>query len=121
MKFDRLNLIRIIVLNLVFSIPLIGLTHAGSWVWQNPFPQGNHLYGIWGSAANDVFIVGANGAILHYSGGTYHMMPSGTTNDLSGVWGSSGSDVFAVGSGGKILHYDGNTWTSMVSGTTNNL
>jgi hypothetical protein len=40
----------------------------GGWQWQNPLPQGNSLYGVWGSSGSDVFAVGYGGTILHYSG-----------------------------------------------------
>ncbi|MBI1387150.1 MAG: hypothetical protein GC154_01710 [bacterium] len=40
--------------------------HADHWQWQNPLPQGNTLWGVWGSSGNDVFAVGQEGAILHY-------------------------------------------------------
>jgi hypothetical protein len=35
------------------------------WCWENPLPQGNSLFGVWGSSASDVFAVGRNGTILH--------------------------------------------------------
>jgi hypothetical protein len=89
------------------------------WEWQNPLPQGNPLYGVWGSSSSDVFAVGAAGTVLHCDGSTWSGMTSGTTNSLSGVWGSSSSNVFAVG--GTILHYDGTAWSPMTSGTTNYL
>lgn len=91
---------------------------AGSWAWQNPLPQGNPLWHIWGSSGSDVFAVGDAGTILHYDGHTWSPMISGTTEDLSGVWGSGGSNVFAVGNVGTILHYDGHAWSPMSSGTT---
>ena len=34
------------------------------WCWQNPLPQGNHLYGVWGSDANNVWAVGLGGTIV---------------------------------------------------------
>jgi len=80
----------------------------------------NNLYGIWGSASDNVFAVGASGTILHYDGSAWSTMTRGTTNNLHGIWGSSSSDVFAIGVGGTILHYDGSAWSTMTSGTTTN-
>jgi hypothetical protein len=39
---------------------------AADWTWQNPLPQGNTLYGVWGSSGSNVFAVGSSGTILHY-------------------------------------------------------
>jgi uncharacterized membrane protein len=76
------------------------------------------LRGVWGTSSSNVFAVGNNGTILHYSGNAWNTMPSGTTVTLREIWGSSPSDVFAVGDNGTILHYDGNAWNTMPSGTT---
>jgi len=84
----------------------------------------NALYGVWGSASNDVFAVGDYGTIVHYNGNYWSAMTSGTANALNGLWGSASNDVFAVGAGGTILHYDGNPgeqWLPMSSPTTNGL
>jgi hypothetical protein len=78
-------------------------------------PPGSLMNCVWVSSANDVFVVGYDGAsgelILHYNGSAWSTMSKGTTAWLNGVWGSSGSDVFAVGAYGRILHYDGNAWS----------
>jgi len=92
-----------------------------AWRQQSPPSPLNHLRGVWGTSASDVFAVGANGTILHYDGNDWSSMASGTTNNLNGVWGSSANYVFAVGANGTILHYNGTAWTSMTSGTTSNL
>ena len=74
--------------------------------------------GVWGSSANDVYSVGADGSILHYDGSSWSSMDSSTGYWLGGVWGSSASDVFAVGGNGTILHYDGSNWSLMMSSYT---
>jgi hypothetical protein len=94
---------------------------TSAWTWQNPLPQGNLLYSVWGNSSSDVFAVGYDGTILHYNGSAWSAMSSGTTDVLGGIWGSSASDVFAVGEGGIILHYNGSTWSAMSSGTINDL
>ncbi|WP_207689828.1 hypothetical protein [Desulfonema limicola] len=83
-----------------------------------PVPTGlENYYGVWGSSASDVFVVGDIGTIMHYDGSTWQRMESGTDRILYKVWGTSPTDVFAVGSDGVILHYDGTRWTPMKSGT----
>ncbi|MCK5618476.1 MAG: hypothetical protein KAJ17_03710, partial [Candidatus Krumholzibacteria bacterium] len=80
--------------------------------WQ-PMNSGatEHLRGIWGSSANDVFAVGDAGTILHYNGSEWTAMTSGTSVDLADVWGPAHDDVFVTGDAGTILHYDGDGWT----------
>jgi hypothetical protein len=76
-----------------------------------------HLRGIWGSCARDIFAVGDNGTVLHYDGSTWSHMISGTTEWLNAIWGNSPTDVFAVGGSGVILHYDGSIWSETDLGT----
>ncbi|MCF8142736.1 MAG: hypothetical protein K9N21_02325 [Deltaproteobacteria bacterium] len=92
-----------------------------TWRRQDTPSPLNHLKGVWGNSASDVFAVGVNGTILHYNGTAWSSMTSGTTSTLNGVWGSSGTFVFCVGANGTILHYNGAVWTSMDSDTTSNL
>ncbi|AKV04759.1 Type IV fimbrial biogenesis protein PilY1 [Labilithrix luteola] len=72
------------------------------------------LDGIWGSSANDVWAVGDQGTIRHFSGGAarWDIVASPTSARLHAVWGSSARDVWAVGDSGTILHYDGAAWTA---------
>ncbi|MCP4713729.1 MAG: hypothetical protein GY868_01325, partial [Deltaproteobacteria bacterium] len=80
------------------------------------------LYAIWGTAANDIFAVGAAGTVLHYDGSAWAAMATpANTPDLKAVWGLSGASVYAVGNGGTILYYDGSTWAEQTSDTTEDL
>jgi len=77
---------------------------------------------IWGSSANDVYIVGETGTILRSTNGgtTWTPQTSGTTETLHAVWGSSANDVYISGALGTILHStdSGTTWTPQTSGVT---
>jgi len=76
------------------------------------------LYGVWGTASNDVFVVGeSTSPILHYTGTWSQTPPPGGVSWLWSVWGSSTSDVYALGSSGKFPHYNGSTW-SLLTPTT---
>ena len=68
------------------------------------------LYGIWGSAADDIWAVGAGGTILHWTKERWTSEPSPVSTDLKSVWGSGAADIWAVGSGGTILHWNGHVW-----------
>lgn len=76
------------------------------------------LYGIGGSAATDVYAVGAGGGMFHYDGNADHqwtdLNPAHTitARDLYSVHASSPSAVFVVGAGGTIVQFDYGTKTS---------
>jgi hypothetical protein len=70
------------------------------------------LDGLWGFGENDVWAVGAQGAIRHWVGGeAWVVVPSPVTEDLHAVWGSRPDDVWAVGDDGVALHWDGKAWS----------
>jgi len=70
-------------------------------LWQ-PEPSGTKqdLLGIWGSSANDIYVVGRGGTILHSHGeGQWTAQDSGTMGTISAIWGSSATDLYAVTTG----------------------
>jgi hypothetical protein len=87
---------------------------------SNDYPF-DRVYGIWGYSANNIFIVGEFGTILHYNGSEWMGLNSSTEKDLYSVWGTSENNVFAVGWDGTILHYDGSNWHKMNSSTQETL
>ncbi|MBX3258145.1 MAG: hypothetical protein KF782_00385 [Labilithrix sp.] len=68
------------------------------------------LYGVWGSSANDVWVVGSFGAVLHWNGATWSQQrvrtAAGQPKPLFGIWGSGPGDVWAFGVN-EIFHADG--------------
>jgi hypothetical protein len=76
------------------------------------------LPGVWGTAANDVWITGYGGTILHWDGAAWTRVASPTTAFLSLPWGSGPNDIWVVGTGGAIIHWDGAAWSTVPSGTT---
>jgi hypothetical protein len=100
----------------------IGFTIATSWQKQD-LPQGvsNTLgfHGVWGSSADDVWIAGKAGTILHWNGTTLSSVASGTTLTFYGLWGSGSNDVYAVGgdfngsAGCIIVHWNGVQWSTV--------
>ncbi len=99
--------------------------HYDGTLWAN-MSMGRILFDIglsdiWGIAADDAYMVGSAGTVLHYDGTSLSLLDLGITADLNGVWGSAADDVFAVGGNGTILHYYDSEWNVMNSGTTSEL
>src|SRR5712675_302837 len=89
------------------------LVHAGvRWVWQNPLPQGNDLFGLSFTDSNNGTAVGLNGTIIRTTDGGRHWMrqTSGTTDALLAVSFTDANAGTAVGENGVIVRTtDGGT------------
>lgn len=101
-----------------FLLPLwLHTAHAQGWTVMET-PAVVPLYGLWGTAVNNVVAVGQNGIILRYDGTAWaQQVASPTAKALYAVWGSSAGDVFAVGETGTIVRYDGSAWSTMAGNT----
>ncbi len=76
------------------------------------------LLSVWGSSADNVFIVGNSNTILTCDRNScilaqidWSQIKILSSFSARAVWGTSATDVFVVGNGGVILHYDGNIWS----------
>lgn len=90
--------------------------------------EGRSLYGLWGSAPNDLWAVGEifdistpsrhRGLVLHWDGARWNHAPVPAGPGLRAVWGAGANDVWAVG--GVVLHWDGLAWARVegVAGTS---
>lgn len=77
------------------------------WCWENPFPQGNTLRAVHGTAHDDVWTVGEGGVVLWWGGEAWTSTPSGTTATLRSVWAAARNDAWIAGDQGTLLHWDG--------------
>lgn len=70
------------------------------------------LFKVWGTGADDVFIVGQRGTLLRWDGSTLREELVGTSDDLISVWGTGPDRVAVVGgrSNGVISVWDGTEW-----------
>lgn len=84
-------------------------------------PIGTWFLGVWGSGADDVYVVGQPGLIFHWNGTDWTQQTSGTEAALTSVWGDGSGTVYITGHQGVILRNTGSGWSSMDSGTENNL
>jgi hypothetical protein len=89
--------------------------------------ENKNLYGIWGNASDNIFVVGSDGTILHYDGKDHNgvkwvKIKSNSSKTLRNIWGtpsiSSNSNpdkIVAVGNSGEILEYQNGAWKRVVS------
>jgi hypothetical protein len=102
---------------------------GGTWTDTGHSSNGNTWYGIWGTAANDVWVVGNRHSIAgignplrieHFDGNTWTadntLDPQGMIPALHAVWGADATHVFAVGEGGNVAFWNGTMWAPVLSG-----
>jgi len=71
------------------------------------------LFKVWGTGADDVFMVGEQGAIVHWNGDTLEDQSVDLRKDLISVWGSGPDRVVAAGgrTTGELAVWDGSEWS----------
>ncbi len=107
----------------IWSVPVSRSFAAPGWFWQNPLPQGNHLWGVSVLDANTVVAVGTFSTVIKTTDGgvtwAVQHYAGGTTDALLGVSFVGADTGTTVGSSGTILRTTdgGATWTLQTSGT----
>lgn len=83
------------------------------------------LFGIWGSADDDVYAVGgdvtggSSGVIVRWDGAAWSTVATAPpadgfpTRQAFKVWGSAADDVWVVGTGSLVMHFDGKSWVDV--------
>jgi hypothetical protein len=84
--------------------------------WENPLPMGDAIDALWANNADDVWVGGTHGALMHWDGGQWIGTPSPATDVVHGLWGSSASDLWLVGNGAMLAHWDCNAWSTVTGG-----
>ena len=108
--------------SLTFPGRCAALSCTEDGICQEDAPTGTaRIGGIWGSGPSDIYVVGADGMLLHFDGAAWTSISAKTTSTLHDVWGSGPGDVYVVGSEGTVLHYDGAAWAAMSAGTRGSL
>jgi len=69
---------------------------------------------VWGTSANDVYVVGQRGVVLHWDGSAWSEELVGASDDLISLWGTGPDRVVAVGgrSNAIVSVWDGTSWTT---------
>jgi hypothetical protein len=99
------------------------VVHFDGTAWKKLSPGGaDSFWWVYGSAPDDVWMVGENGRITHYDGVKFEELPRPATATLWGVWAASKTDAWIVGgTPGKgmaapndlVFHWDGSTWANV--------
>ena len=101
------------------------LRHYDGDAWHDvdgPSADDGFYFKVWGTAADDVHLVGAakgergeRGVIGHFDGERWTLVGSTQPARLLTVRGRSPDDVYAVGgvTGGLMVHYDGDSWRTV--------
>jgi hypothetical protein len=89
------------------------LLHWDGAAWSRevlPEPQKTAFFKVWGSSANDLYVVGEAGVIWHRTGSEWKREASGlATSRLTTVAGCGPNEVYAVG-GRELLVSNGTEW-----------
>jgi hypothetical protein len=87
--------------------------HWDGAAWTpSPMPQlfGRAYFKVWGSSADDVYVVGEAATIWHRKNGAFALETNPAQGTLTTVHGCGASEIYAVG-GRDVLRSDGATWT----------
>lgn len=95
--------------------------YASGFCWENPTPTADTLYGVSGSSANDVWIVGGPGSVFHWNGARLAPRAPAIDTFLTSVHALDATHVWAVGGEGTIVFWDGTKWTTQPSGSNQQL
>lgn len=96
------------------------LLHFDGNVWTRETAaalQVLELTALWGSAADDLYAVGKNGAIARFDGQAWSVLPTPVGEDLYRISGLSAEEILIVGEQGTILRKNGAAFSRMYSGT----
>ncbi len=68
-----------------------------------------NFYGVWASSSHDVYVIGANGTLLHSTGGSFTAITTGLEgksppHDLTAIWGNGPNDIYIVSNQGDVIH-----------------
>lgn len=90
------------------------------WRAMDAGPCGCSVWSVWGTSGTNVYAVGSEGLLMHWTGGAWEVQddPGIGSEDLFGIWGTSPSNLFAVGDASTVVHYDGSSWTASVIDST---
>lgn len=102
------------------SGPLVASYDGAQWTMHTDLPTSQYLYSVWVAAANDIWVVGKSGTIVHFDGVSWTLSDSGVSLNLYAVT-KAGNDVWAGGQNGILLKKVGPSWVPQQTGTTRHI
>lgn len=85
-------------------VHVVGVSGASYWydgTWHTASSGvAVDLNSVYGQASGDIWAVGDNGTLLHFSGGTWSAMASEQTENLTAVWSNGSGTLSIVGASG---------------------
>jgi hypothetical protein len=94
-------------------------------VWRELPGVGTSFYpqAIWGSAPDDIWLVGSGERIYHFDGSEVVEIPNDNPagTSFSDIHGSGPDDIWAVGTNGKAKHYDGMSWVEVTTASVSDI
>ncbi len=78
-------------------------------------PGVSAFFKVWGSSADNIYIVGQNGAVVRWDGVELIETGVGISQDLIGIWGNGPDDITVAGGRGtaELAHFDGVEWSRL--------
>jgi len=104
----------------VFAVGSVILDHdATHWTAHRRIGSAS-LAAVWGTALDNIYAVGAEGTLLHFTGVTWAELPqpgSGVVAQFNDLWGTAWNDLYVANNGApQLLHFNGSTWEARCSG-----
>ena len=73
------------------------------------------LFKVFGTSAENVYVVGQRGVVLHWNGQNWQEEDAGTSEDLVSIWGTGPDHLVAVGgrANGIVSTWNGSAWKTV--------
>lgn len=95
-----------------------GLFCAGEWCWEHPRPVGADLFAVWARAANDVWVSGRRGTVLHYDGARWEWRGTDPNLDVGSLCGTDAGPWISAWAPyssrtPRLQRHEGNGWIGL--------
>lgn len=92
-----------------------GACLSNGWCWLYPLPQGNALFDVHGTSANDVWAGGALGALVRFDGTSWSAVDTPSTSSINAVWARAADDAYFARDDGEVMRWNGTSLSLLPS------
>lgn len=97
-----------------------GLFCAGDWCWEHPRPVGADLFAVWARAADDVWVSGRRGTVLHFDGARWEWRGIDPNLDVGSLCGTDAGPWASAwvpysSSTPRLQRFEGSGWIGLPS------